>query len=211
MFTKSTVPDLRDVRLHAVASNIDLSYADLRGAVIDQAKLSGAILAFANLSGAFIIEGDFGQANMTGAKLCSAVVGFANFSGVNLTNADLSGAAIIGGRIGSSSTRRYTIEDLTGVGGYSLITPDKARGDFQSDRAPKFVGADLTMANLRGAVIVGDFTGANLTRARMDAATVFGGYVENGSVRLAARGGGRRAEPAIWPGGRRMCRRPRPL
>ena len=69
----------------AIENRVDLSGADLRGAILRDADLSGAILRDADLSGAILRDAD-----LRGADLRDADLSDADLSGADLRGADLS-------------------------------------------------------------------------------------------------------------------------
>ena len=74
--------------------NSDLSYANLYMVDFYTANLSGATLVGANLDTARLFGADVSGANLEGANLSNAELVYTDFSGANLTNADLRYAEI---------------------------------------------------------------------------------------------------------------------
>jgi len=74
--------------------NSDLSYANLYMVDFYTANLSGAMLFGANLDTARLFGADVSGANLEGANLSNAQLVYTDFSGANLTNADLRYAEI---------------------------------------------------------------------------------------------------------------------
>src|SRR5579859_2198408 len=69
----------------------DLSKANLRQAVLSDARFSGANLTMSNLRRAVLVDADLSETNLTMVDLMAA-----NLTGANLTGADLSEAFLIG-------------------------------------------------------------------------------------------------------------------
>jgi uncharacterized protein YjbI with pentapeptide repeats len=111
----------------------------------------------------------FSEANIRGASLSFAnmrgVVGYdnADFSGVEAIYADFTGAVF--------PQCKFIGADLTGaiLEGAMLLDADFSR-------------AEMPLANLSAATLMGKLDGANMTRARMDAATTLG--IEVGDVTI---------------------------
>ena len=73
---------------------IDLSGANLSGAVLDHVNLDQADLSHANLSGAKMDSGNLCGANLSGANLSQAKIIYSSLLGTNLSGANLSGASL---------------------------------------------------------------------------------------------------------------------
>lgn len=119
----------------AVLSNeylagINLTGADLKGALLDEADLSGANLSNAemddaqmtranlqstwfrntHLSKANLVSAEMGRANLSGANLSRANLSFANMQGAYLINADLSAANLSDAVFAGASFDRVTAD-----------------------------------------------------------------------------------------------------
>jgi uncharacterized protein YjbI with pentapeptide repeats len=79
---------------------IDLSRADLNGALVFIGKLRNA-----NLSEAFLVEAALNYADLNGANLHNADLHDANLRYANLTNAILSGANLTGANLSNAKLR----------------------------------------------------------------------------------------------------------
>jgi hypothetical protein len=88
----STKDTIKEAVLERLASDADLSGANLSGAYLSDADLHGAYLRDANLSGAYLSDADLSGADLSGADLHGAYLRDANLSGAYLSDADLSGA-----------------------------------------------------------------------------------------------------------------------
>ena len=95
--------NLRELVLHTVQREADLSGANLYGANLRGANLSGANLREAdlrgaNLRGANLSGANLREADLSGANLYGANLRGADLSGANLREADLSGANLYGAK-----------------------------------------------------------------------------------------------------------------
>jgi hypothetical protein len=93
-------PDKEVVRA-AMASCVDLWYADLSGARLSRADLADAVLLCARLAGA----------NLSGANLSGANLVYARLAGANLTGANLSGADLTGANLTDAVLEGTNLED----------------------------------------------------------------------------------------------------
>ena len=86
--------DLREADLggNAVLTDANLSFADLRGAILDEARARGARFSRANLAGAHLTMAELSSADFEGANLAGAGLYVANLHGARLAGANLSGA-----------------------------------------------------------------------------------------------------------------------
>ena len=143
-----------DGSVATIADDPDLRGADIRG------NMSGVVLYGAKLSGAYIETADFTDANLSFSDLRKAYIMNSSFNRAVLTGANLRQANIF----------RSDMSDA------QLIVADCRNARLGgASPATNFTGADLTAANLSGALIAGYiFKQANLTQVRMDASTVLG-------------------------------------
>src|SRR5260370_23763949 len=103
------------------SKHLDLSRADLSGAILSRADLSGAILSRADLNRADLSEADLSETNLSnvilsraklsGAKLSGADLRGADLSGVDLSGKDLSGADLSGANLSRANLSKITLND----------------------------------------------------------------------------------------------------
>jgi uncharacterized protein YjbI with pentapeptide repeats len=126
--------------------NLDLSGADLSGAILNGANLSGAILNGANLSGANLSLANLSGAILIGADLSNAILISTNLSNANLSsnNTNLSGADL---RHANLSWAKLFVANLSGA---DLSGANLSRADFNGAnlREVTLKGADLSWATL---------------------------------------------------------------
>lgn len=142
---------------HACMAGIDLSYCDLRGALLAGADLGGSQLDGVNLSGASMAGVNMAGANLPAARLVSADLRGSDLPGSNLTRADLR----------SADLRRADLQNCY-MPGACLSETNLQGADLQGARLPgaNIRGADLRGARLRWADLEGaDISGADLTGA----------------------------------------------
>jgi hypothetical protein len=68
---------------------VDLTRANLTGAILIRADLTGAFLTRANLTGAILIRADLTDSHLIGADLTDAILGLTNLTHANLTSATI--------------------------------------------------------------------------------------------------------------------------
>lgn len=142
---------LRDSRLVDREAVIDLSGADL----------AGAILPFANLKRLNMSEADLSRAHLGGANLAKSYLSCTNLSGANLNGVNLSGADLFEANLSGADLTRANLSKA------NLIGAD-LRGCCLN-------GADLSEADLSGANLnVGDLVDANLRGAKLGKAKLLG-------------------------------------
>ena len=139
-------------------TSIDLSGANLAGALLAEAALWGANLDEANLTGAFLGEANLSKAslykaNLTGAFLFEADLSRANLKEANLTGADLGEAYLTLAMLSEANLSEASLHRAN-------------LADARLDRA-NLTGARLDRANLTRAHL-GE---ANLTGALLDGAS----------------------------------------
>ncbi|MEO5337286.1 MAG: pentapeptide repeat-containing protein [Magnetospirillum sp. WYHS-4] len=69
----------------ALVGKVNLTGADMYGAVLSGARLSGALLSGANLANSILAGADLREADLQGANLAGAEISGAKFDGANLT------------------------------------------------------------------------------------------------------------------------------
>lgn len=154
-------PDLKWA--HIDLSGLDLSGTNLKnfnlaGAHLRYTRLRGADLSGAVLANATLIEADLKRANLTGANLVGATLQDTVLNGSKLRHANLSGVDL----------RRAKISHGTDFSGCCLIGAILS-GRNRDLRNVRFVGADLSRANLGGCLLWhAVFTGARLVGASLD-------------------------------------------
>jgi len=77
-----------------VVAGADLSWVDLRHAVLAGADLRGAVLRHVDLTRAALVGADLTEADLTGARLTRAGLHRADLSGAELIDADFRGASL---------------------------------------------------------------------------------------------------------------------
>jgi uncharacterized protein YjbI with pentapeptide repeats len=142
---------LRDSRLIDREAVIDLSGADL----------AGAVLPFANLKRLNMSEADLSRAHLGGANLAKSYLSCTNLSGANLSGVNLSGADLFEANLSGADLTRANLSKANLVGA-------DLRGCCLN-------GADLSEADLSGANLnVGDLVAANLRGAKLGKAKLLG-------------------------------------
>jgi uncharacterized protein YjbI with pentapeptide repeats len=142
---------LRDSRLIDREAVIDLSGAEL----------AGAILPFANLKRLNISEADLSRANLGGANLAKSYLSCTNLSGANLNSVNLSGADLFEANLSGADLTRANLS--------------KANLNGADLRGCCLNGADLSEADLSGANLnVGGLVDANLRGAKLGKAKLLG-------------------------------------
>lgn len=122
---------------------IDLSGANLSGAVLDQVNFGQADLSNANLSGVKMDSGNLNSANLSGANLSQADLTYSTMSYANLSGANLSGANLNRVHLPSANLSGANISG-------AILTRISAKD-------VKLNGVDLNTA--------ADLTGAEISRA----------------------------------------------
>ena len=211
--------DLRGAWLTLNLRGVDLSGANLTGAVLTRADLTGADLSDANLTGADLQDVRYddstiwpedvrdvlrvwrGDKDLRGANLEGAYLSFVNLEGVDLRGADLRGANL-----------RFA--DLTGAYlrdvryDYSTIWPEDVRDVLRVWRGDKYLfRADLHRADLRDAILSGadlrfaDLTNANLRGADLNGADLTRAYLTDADLTGAILDDIIYDDSTIWPEG----------
>jgi hypothetical protein len=114
--TLSNAPDLRGTGLRGDLRAVNLSGANLSGALINEANLAGASLRLANLGGAFIYFANLSGADLGIADVRRVLVYYTDFRGADLEASDLSGALLTGDFSGVTF-KRARIDAATVFGG----------------------------------------------------------------------------------------------
>src|SRR5260370_6180200 len=133
------------------SKHLELSRADLSGAILSRADLSGAILSRAGCERAELSEVDSSEtnlrngilsgANLSGANLSRDILSGVDLSGVDLSGKDLSGADLSGANLSGANLSKITLN-----------------------------GANLSKANLTRAIVVE----ANLENAVLSNCSIYG-------------------------------------
>jgi len=101
--------NLRDAQLNdAQLSYANLSYADFRDAQLSLTDLNGA-----NLFNADLLRAYLGDANLNNADLSTANLGYANLREANLNGANLGGAHLIGANLSNAHLREANLDIAT--------------------------------------------------------------------------------------------------
>jgi Ion channel/Pentapeptide repeats (8 copies) len=113
-------------------SEVDLTEADLSGALINMANLSEANLHRANLSGASLFDANLSGAELMDANLSDAYLGGANLSGTTFVEANLTDANVTSVRWDRARMRgRYrAIRGIDSCYGNALFKRAAADQDF---------------------------------------------------------------------------------
>ena len=151
----------------AIICGVDLTKAELQGAILRGAQLQGARLGVAQLQGARLME-----AQLQGAILSSTRLQGANLSKAQLQGADLGGAQLHG-----------AILDKAQLQGANL-----GRVELQGAHLNKaqFQGANLNEADLQGASLVeAQLQGANLSEARLQGASLHRAQLQGANLTSA--------------------------
>jgi len=127
-------------------SGVDLSNADLRGAIFVETDLSGANLEGANFGGATLINVD-----LTGAKLSGADFGGSEINSVNLNGASIQDGNFVGSSIADST---FNNADLTRA---NFVASDIIDSSFDNANLQdailaeaNLIGTNLNLANTNG-------------------------------------------------------------
>ena len=148
-------PECSEVVLRKASLNgVDLSEANLTGAILIDVQLKRANLKGANLSGANLTGANLVQADLSGAELHGIILERANLSGANLDGADLSGADL--------TEATLTRIDFRNVNLNAVVL-----------NSATLIGAELWGTDLKGAQLVGaDIRGSNLVGANLSGASI---------------------------------------
>ena len=122
--------NFRAAVLAAVASDANLSGANLSEANLSGANLSEANLSGANLSGADLSGANLSGANLSGADLIGADLSGANLSGANLSDADLSGANLSGADLSGANLSRADLDPIR-RDFFAVLTAGRANGEVE--------------------------------------------------------------------------------
>ena len=140
---------------------LQLLGADLRGAILDDARLDGIFLARvklqgAELWGAQLEEADFSDSQLHVTEFPWAQLYYANFSGAQLQGADFSNAQLQGANFSGAELQAVNFN------GAQLQGADFSSAQLQD--------ANFTNAQLHGAILVdADLSGARLVDAQLNA------------------------------------------
>ena len=143
---------------------INLSGADLRGAM-----LAGANFRRADLSNAIFVEADLSGADLRGAQLRGAVFIRANLTDADLCEADLRDADLVGAVFEDAYMEKVNLEgaELL-VANFSNAHLAGATVTSANGAYSNFAGADLTNANFNDTELQGaHFAGANVGGTRL--------------------------------------------
>ena len=146
----------------AVRQKVDLFYVDFYGADLSFANLKGAhlnnaYLSFANLKGAHLNNAYVCNADLSFAILCSANLKEANLSEANLNYANFYGADLRCSQLNKASLNNADLFKA------NLYGADLSNTDFSY---AKFNGADLSCTNLSGAnLCCANFSYADLSNS----------------------------------------------
>jgi uncharacterized protein YjbI with pentapeptide repeats len=152
-------PKVRPNLIGADLDSVNLSHANLTGALLIGADLEDAILEGAKLidvdaSGAYFIN-----ANLTNVKLIDSDMSGANFTNAILNNADLSGANLSGANLTRAKLERANLS-RTNLSDAILIDANLEEAKL---RSADLRDADLKGANLEDAILRNaNLNGANL-------------------------------------------------
>jgi hypothetical protein len=187
---------LRAAVVKAVASGVDLRFADLRDANLRYVYLGGANLRYVYLSGA----------NLSGANLsCAHLVG-ADLRDANLSDADLGGANLSGANLGGADLRHADLVEAN-LRHADLVGANLRHGDLSRANLSR---ADLSGASLSGADLsdadLGDanLSGANLRDAKTDVFAVLDLAPKEVPGLLAAMHAGK-IDGSVYDGGDCSC------
>jgi uncharacterized protein YjbI with pentapeptide repeats len=168
-----TVVSLSDVRLHgAELGHLDVSAADLSGAILRSANMSGADLSDANLSESDSIEADLSFATISGANMSGADLIDANLSESDSIEADLSGADLSGANLSGAVLRGADLSETY------LIETDLSDTDLSDAKLSDAIIRDV---NLRGANLR-DARGATNEQLEEQAKTLEDTTMPDGSI-----------------------------
>lgn len=148
---------------------INLSGADLSGAILNEAKLHRANLSEANLSQALLELADLSEANLSGANLSQALLLFANLSEANLNGAKLHKADAHDANLGKANLNWADLSEATlnraDMHEASLHKSNLRQAHMQNVNLcnAELRAADLSQADLGAA----DLTGADLSEAEL--------------------------------------------
>jgi len=145
----------------AILYSANLSYSNMKKAILIESKLSRAVLAEAELNGADLTKADLEAANLydadlTHAKLVKANLEGAELEGTNLSRANLSGASLFQANLKYSNLVRgnLTDVDLRWVD-CVLVNFDKTNLKNADLRFCNLVQSNLNEAILTGAKLYG--------------------------------------------------------
>lgn len=158
---------LKDSGLIDREAVVDLSGADLRGALLPFANLNRANISEADLSGADLRGADLTKSYLSETNLCNADLSNANLSGADLFEANLGGSNLYQTRLSKANLNGADLRachlneaDLGGadLSGVNLNVGDLVRANLRGAKleGAKLLGANLSQADLSGTQIAGD-------------------------------------------------------
>ena len=151
--------------------NVDLSYANFRGASFPVTNFRGTNFNFADLR-----EVDFCKADLSTAKFHGADLSDADLSDVNLSGAELYGAVLNRAKLPNTKLEGATL-DRASLHQVDLINANLIRASLEEADLTKscLVNAQLNGANLSKAILVDAIlSSSNLTNANLTAANLTG-------------------------------------
>lgn len=162
----------------------DLSYTDLRGAVLTSIQLDRVNLTGANLEGADFSHAHLQLANLSGAHLEHANLVLAHFEGANLSAAhfhatDLSSAHLEDANLTGAHLQGAFLFDAHLQG--ANLSSAHLEGAHPSDA--NLEDADLSSAHLEGTNLAGiNFQNANLSGAHLHCANLSGANLQDANL-----------------------------
>ena len=167
---------LGEVGLSAIimATDVDLSGADLNGVNLSESDLSNATLRKANLSGADLFQANLSGADLFGADLFRATLSWADLSFATLDGADLRESKMEHVNLSYAYLPDANVQDAY-LYAADLTDATLTRADLSSTDLSWaiLVRANLTEADLSSADLTGtSLLGANLTNANLSSANL---------------------------------------
>ncbi|MBM7771684.1 hypothetical protein JOD54_001888 [Actinokineospora baliensis] len=139
--------------LREADTEVDLSYADLRGARLPGARLAGADLRETDLRGADLVAADLSGADLSGADLSGADLRRASLLGADLTEADLRRTALVHADLQRTTCVRTALRgaDLADSYFWDVDVSHTFLDGVELDRASDLEGKRVTTATAKAA------------------------------------------------------------
>ena len=190
----SHIEDLQDAQLPYVkaagcmfAEGVNMKYASLQGAILDNAHLQGAGLNGAHLQGANLNRAQLQKAHLDGAQLQGAILEDAHLQGANLMRTHLQGAILYKAKLQGAGLFAAHLQEahLSDAQLQGASLPYAQLQNAYLDDA-QLQGAYLFHAQLKYADLAGaQLQGANLGNAQLQIARLRSAQLQGADLREA--------------------------